>query len=602
MVIFKNFFSKLNFKTFQIIQKVLVFIYKYNKLYIFISIFYSIFQGILPIISILSMQRLINGIQLKNISFKAFLVITSIYIVLEFLSLFASNIYNLYSVKFTKDFSKKVELNMLKKANNLSIQDYEDPSKYDIINRAQNQNGENLINFFNLIISVLQNLITISSSTIIIANYKLWILLVTIIAPVIQFYISNRIGKEQYDINLKRTSQERKCWYINYLILLGNAKKETLLFDIGDYFVSQYSILKEKFIQQDYKILKKSFKFNSFISVASQFFSTVVHLSIFISGYIGKIHIGDLTTYIACVSNVQSGFEIALSQMTSLYRESLYINLLFDFFCLEENALIEKHKEVKIKNIHSIELKNVSYKFKYNSSYILKNINLRINDKEIVSFVGKNGSGKSTLIKIILGFYNDYEGTVLINGIDLKHIDTKSFYKHISCVFQDFNRYETSIRENIAYGNIEEMNNNILINEILGFAEFDTQSIVNNDLDTVLGHWFGEKELSGGQWQKIAISRALIKKADLFILDEPDSALDVFAEIDMLKSYKNMLDNKMGVFISHNISHVSLLSDCIFVIDNGEIIESGVHQELIERDGLYSKLYLSQNLESTFEN
>lgn len=589
------------FATLDVINKVIKLIFRYNYLYIFISIIYSILQGILPIISMLLIQRLINAIQINTFEQKSFIIMIFIYITIESLQILISEIYNLYSTNFIKKFSKYIEVKMINKANSLSIKDYENNTTYDLINRAQVQNGGTVINYFNSFISVLQQLITIGSATIIIALYKIWILLIVIIAPIIEFYFAQKIGKEQYRISVNRTSEERKCWYINYLMLLGNAKKETIIFDIGNYFIKQYSDLKDKFIKQDYRIMKKAFGINIIVIIISQLFSIIVYMNILLNGFWGKLFIGNVTTYISCVSTVKNGVEIVLNQITSIYKESLYINLLFDFL----NLVVTKEDEgekIKINEIKSIELKNIYYKFKQNSEYTLKDINLKITNTDVVSIVGRNGSGKSTLIKIILGLYDDYEGEILINGVNLNKIDKHSYYKRLSCVFQDYNKYEASIRENVGYGNIDELHNDSLIKESLKCSGINNELSINEDLDTILGYWFGEKELSGGQWQKVAISRAIIRNADLYILDEPDSALDAITEKDILKNYKEILQYKMGIFVSHNVNHINLLCNKIFVIDNGEIIESGTHDKLIECNGLYSQLYLNYNLEDLLTN
>lgn len=595
-IIKKKKSTSLSFQTLNVIIKIIKLIFEYNYLYIFISIIYSILQGTLPIISMLLIQKLINAIQIRSLDQKKFIIIIFIYIFIELLQIIIAEIYNLYSTNFIKNFSKYIEVKMLNKANSLSIKDYENKATYDLINRAQVQNGGTVINYFNSFISVLQQLITIGSATIIISLYKIWILLIVIIPPIIEFYFAKKIGKEQYKISISRTSDERKCWYINYLMLLGNSIKETIIFGIGDYFIKQYSDLKDKFIKQDYKIMKKAFRINVVVIMISQLFSTIVYMDILLSGFLGRLFIGNVTTYISCVSTVKNGVEIVLNQITSIYKESLYMNLLFDFFNIPvtENDKCEK---IKIDKIKSIELINVCYRFKENLEYTLKNINLKITNKDVVSIVGRNGSGKSTLIKIILGLYEDYEGEILINGINLNKIDKNKYYEKVSCVFQDYNKYEASVRENVSYGNLNELHNDVLIKESLKYSGID-----NEDLDTILGYWFGEKELSGGQWQKIAISRAIIRNADLYILDEPDSALDAITEKDIIKNYKEMLQDKMGIFVSHNVNHVNLLCNKIFVIDNGSIIENGTHVELIEHNGLYKQLYLNHNLENLLAN
>ncbi|HEL7743011.1 TPA: ABC transporter ATP-binding protein, partial [Clostridioides difficile] len=450
-----------------------------------------------------------------------------------------------------------------------------------------------VIDYFNSWILIFQQAITIFSSIIIIISYQYWIVILIIIAPVIQFYYSQKLGHEQYEISMKRTSEERKCWYINFLMLLGNSIKETILYGLGNLFINQYGKLKEKFILQDYKIMKKTFEMNFIIIIIGQLFTGVIYFHILLNGFWQKIYMGDVTTYITCITTIKNGIEVILSMMSTIYSKSLYMELLFRFFDIPEKTELNKTK-LKIDNIEKIELKHLYYKFTEDSGYVLKDINLELKKNSPIALVGRNGSGKSTLIKIILGIYDDYEGDILINGINLHNIEKENYYNKISCVFQDYTKYEASVKENVGYGNLDQINNEDLIKESLIKSGLDINQLGSNKLNTILGYWFGENQLSEGQWQKIAISRAMMKDADFYILDEPDAALDGIAENDMLLTYKKMFENKFGIFVSHKTHHLNLLCENIIVLNNGQIAECGNHEELIEKEGIYHQLYSSQ--------
>ncbi len=568
-------------------------IFNYSWIYIFLCIIFSVFQGFFPIISLLIMQKMINAIQMKNIGQDIFLKLIFIYIVLEMIDLMAVEIYNLYSTTFMKRFTRHIEILMLEKANRLTTKDFENKEIYDLINRAQSQNGATVIDYFNSWILIFQQAITIFSSIIIIISYQYWIVILIIIAPVIQFYYSQKLGHEQYEISMKRTSEERKCWYINFLMLLGNSIKETILYGLGNLVINQYGKLKEKFILQDYKIMKKTFEMNFIIIIIGQLFTGVIYFHILLNGFWQKIYMGDVTTYITCITTIKNGKEVILSMMSTIYSKSLYMELLFRFFDIPEKTELNKTK-LKIDNIEKIELKHLYYKFTEDSGYVLKDINLELKKNSPIALVGRNGSGKSTLIKIILGIYDDYEGDILINGINLHNIEKENYYNKISCVFQDYTKYEASVKENVGYGNLDQINNEDLIKESLIKSGLDINQLGSNKLNTILGYWFGENQLSEGQWQKIAISRAMMKDADFYILDEPDAALDGIAENDMLLTYKKMFENKFGIFVSHKTHHLNLLCENIIVLNNGQIAECGNHEELIEKEGIYHQLYSSQ--------
>lgn len=205
-----------------------------------------------------------------------------------------------------------------------------------------------------------------------------------------------------------------------------------------------------------------------------------------------------------------------------------------------------------------------------------------------VGLIGRNGSGKTTLIKILLGLYTDYEGEILINGMNLKSINLKNYMKKIGCVFQDFVKYEASLRENVSYGNIEVYEDKKRIEEILHQVKLEYEKI-GLDLESVLGNWFGTTQVSGGQWQKIAIARAMSKNADLYIFDEPDAALDIQTRGALVDMYIRLMEHNMGIFISHDVKEVHNVCNYIVLLENGEIIEEGTHEELMEKKEEYYK-------------
>ncbi|MFI3173128.1 MAG: ABC transporter ATP-binding protein [Eubacteriales bacterium] len=564
---------------------------EYSRWYLVISIIFSIAKGLFPIISLLLVQRIINIIQLKNTSFRVLITLIISYVMIEISYLLATELYKFYTVKFSKKFSKNIEVKILEKANKLSVKDFENTEIYDLISRAQSQNGDTIISYINTWNLISTHFITIVASCVLLINYRYWMFFLLVIIPVIKFYYSKKLAKEQYCIELARTSEERKCWYINYLMLLGNAIKEIIIYRLGDIFIEQYKSLRDKFIAQDFKIVNKTFFITSISILIGQIFIGIIYLHIFIDGYRESIYLGDVTAYITCITIIQAGVELILSMVNTIYSKSLYLKLLLDYFDIPEKKIEEENRKVKIDCVKLIELKNLSYRYSKKSEYALKNINLTIDKTNVIALVGRNGSGKTTLVKIILGLYEDYEGDFYVNNINFRDIDKNSYYKKISCVFQDFIKYETTIRENVAYGNIDEINNSELIKSVLIKTGLDIEYIRQDKLDTILGNWFGKTQLSEGQWQKIAVSRAMFKESDFYILDEPDATLDEISRTNMLINYKELLENRAGIIISHNMSYLNKLCKKIVVLDKGMIVEVGTHIELIRNEQIYYDLF-----------
>ena len=217
-------------------------------------------------------------------------------------------------------------------------------------------------------------------------------------------------------------------------------------------------------------------------------------------------------------------------------------------------------------------------------------MNLNLNLSEHITLVGKNGSGKSTLVKILAGFYDDYEGDIYVNGMNLRDIDLDSLRKKIGLLFQDYNKYEMSVRENVCVGNLELLKEDDRIREAL--QRSDAPEKLCGDLDQQLGYWFKSGcQLSGGEWLKVGISRVLLKDADFYMLDEPNAALDPIGEAKVMEGMKKIVEGKLSIFITHRIHHVEKLPGKIVVLDQGEIVDIGLHKDLLSRCSVYREMF-----------
>lgn len=577
------------------LKKCYLMIINYDKKYIRVTILVTTFLGITPAISTKVMQVIINKLQIGETRIVFFFYLIILYSCIDIVNTIVTSIYSYYKQKFSANFDKYIKLKMQKKAADIPLKYYEDSKTYNTINRAQNQNGSTILTFIDSFSSIIKCIITIISTIAILSGYHLELILLILVFPIIKYLITIKIVKLQYDIEIKRTDKQRKIWYIDYLFLMGLAYKEIKLYGLKTYLSKQYENLKDKIIFQDISIAKKSIVWQSILSVADQIVSGAVFCFYVVSGIKKIILIGDVITYTKCIFTIKTNLESILNIFNTVAQSALYIDFLFQFLDLDIDDMnkIEIGYR-KIEKIEKIELDNVSYKYQGTTKYALKNVSLTINKGETIAIVGKNGSGKSTLLKIILGFYTDYKGTIKINDIDLKTIEKSSYYKLIGCIFQDYIKYETTIRENIGFGNLNELNNDKKINNFITSLRLDGVASKSDGLETILGSWFGNKQVSIGQWQRIAIARALYKNADLYILDEPDSSLDAEAESNLLKLYKKIFKNNLGVYITHKITSVKSVTDKIIVLNDGIICEQGNHQELYMNKGIYYQLYSIQ--------
>ena len=317
---------------------------------------------------------------------------------------------------------------------------------------------------------------------------------------------------------------------------------------------------------------------------------SLLFIYIIYNGYIGKILIGNIMTYMKAILQIKTQMTTVLEVFSTMNQESLFLDQLREFFDLQE---MERKVGKKISDIKEISIENLYYRYHEDQEYVLKNINLQINFPETVAIVGENGSGKTTLIKLLMGFYDDYQGMIKINGIDLRELDIHDYRVCIATIFQDYIKYEATFRENVAYGNLKIKDNDKKIKDILKKFELsDLINLSNKNIDTQIGYWFDEgKQISLGQWQKIALSRAFAKEADLYFLDEPNAALDPLSERKIAQMYLKLLENKIGIIIAHKFNNFCKDMDKIVVMKDGKIVECGTHDILMRKGQLYRKLY-----------
>lgn len=581
------------FKIFETLKNCFFLINNFRKSFIFINVFVTFIQGIKPSILIIIMKNIINIIQTESNDFQQVFFLIIIYVLVQMCESIITYIYNYYFKKFNLNFSQYLDELLLKKAMKLKLKDFENSETYNIINRAQNQRGTSILSFVNSFFDIFKTVITIVSSLIILSKFNITLIAIVFIIPIIEYLYSLKMGKLQYKISVARTEKERQAWYIDFLVMTGTAFKEIELFNLKEYLLRKYTSIKNRIIKQDLFIEKKVTIVNCILNLCDYVVNGIILGYIVFSGFTKKILIGDVTAYSDSIYNAKTGIELILGNINSIVQQSLFIDLLFKFLSMkvEENDIEDK---IEIDTIKSIEFIDLSYKYSGNTEYALKHINLKFESNDLVGIVGKNGSGKSTLIKVLLGFYADYEGELLVNGISLRKINKENYMSKIGCVFQDYIKYETSLRENVGMGYLDHIDNDNKLYEALKYSKTNLEYFEDNGLDTMLGVWFGQKQLSIGEWQRIAIARALLKDADIYVLDEPDASLDSVTERELLLTYKEMFKNKIGIMISHKIRHIQYLTNKIIVLEGGTVVEQGSHKDLINKKGAYQNLFSSE--------
>lgn len=569
-------------------------IFNYDKKYIYILLISVVISGILPPISTLLSQEVVNALQ-KKMHIKIIFFYVILYISVDLVDTLYKYGLQYYKTRFSYGFNLHFNIKILEKASKLKLKDYEDSETYNMISRAQDEgNGKQLV-YIETFMNIFSGIITMISYLLIIISFKPQLVIIIIIVPIIKYLITKKIGILSFDLLKRRTNDLRKSRYFQYLMTYGEYFKELKIFNLFSVFIEKYKFYTKKFNDENLCLERKKAVSLSIVSIIETLVDGGLFSYIVYNGYIGTILIGNVLTYMKAITQVKQQMTVVLGTFSEIYKESFFIDQIIDYFQLLET---NEERKIVINSIENIKIEDLSYKYKEGQDYILKNINLEIKRNETVALVGQNGSGKTTLIKLIMGFYDDYEGNIYINGIELKKIDQKSLIDKIATVFQDYVKYQATFRENISYGNMSVFEDDSVLYSIceeLGIKRLIENS--ENKLDSQIGHWFDNgMQISIGQWQKVALARAFIKNAELYILDEPNSALDSIAEADMLKLYEKIIRNHMGIIVTHKFNVLVKRVDRIVVLSEGVISGIGTHESLLKLNSDYRKMYEAQDI------
>lgn len=567
-----------------------------DKFYIFISSIVTVIFSLTPALSLIVMQQIINLIQLGVQDIVSVIKFVVIYVCIDLLTTIVNSLTSYYTTKFTLKFNLHIKEQLMRKASTLALWHYENSKTYDKIKLAEGANGGTLMAQFTSFSTLVGQTITALSYIAILIKFNFVIIIVIIITPIAKFFITNYINLKQFRIIKARTNEERKAWYYSFIVTNGIHFKELKSYSLFDYFINKCKNLLIKFNKQDIGIAKETLIKTTILSFVEQIITGLIFAYVIFCGFMGQILLGNVVTYTRAVISNKSNIQSMLQSISAIKKSNLYIGQFYDFIDLENTKALGVEKKFTVKEIYT--LKAVDLSFKYESGdYVLKNFNYEFKKGDLYAIVGVNGSGKTTLTKLLMGLYDNYEGNIYINGIELRTIDKEDYLKKTASLFQDYIKYDATFRENIAYGNLNLMDQDEILQELS--QRFRIAHIIEKSayhLDTQLGHWFDEgKQISIGEWQKLAIARTFSKNADIIFLDEPNASLDAISDHSISFLYHELLQNKMGIIIAHKFNSFIHQANCILVLDNGSLVESGTHYELVNQGGMYHRMYELQN-------
>ncbi len=482
---------------------------------------------------------------------------------------------------------------VLGKITRLDLQYFEDSNFRDMLQKVKESYDFRPLNLIYNIFFLWQSVFQVIIALIAIITLNPLLALLGILVALPDLFNQLVFSKVAWGIWNRNTPHRKKYEYLSSLLQKGESMKEIKIFQTAKKFLDDLFVVHNSFYLENKAMITKQLKVNAFFN----FFDTGVTLGIavyvIIEAIAKRITIGDISFYQSVIGNFTNGIGGMFRNLGNIFDQTLYVKSVYDVLQIESTINeIDKPKKVDFNHTPVIEFKNVSFRYPGSNRFILRKFNLIINPGEKVAFVGENGAGKTTLIKLLARFYDVSEGEILVDGINVKELELESWYKSIGVLFQDFIRYEYPTKDNIYFGRIWEKEQiNSIIDAAKSAGAHDMIKQFDSEYTQMLGKTFdGGIELSGGQWQKIALSRAFFRNAPILILDEPTSAIDAKAESEIFERVEKLSKDKTVIIISHRFSTVRN-ADKIYVIENGKIKESGTHGELMKLNQQYATLF-----------
>jgi ATP-binding cassette subfamily B protein len=517
----------------------------------------------------------------------------------EFLTAVLASVLNRaidYSDSLLADkYTRHVSIKVMDHAAGLDLTAYEDPVFYDRLERARVQATDRL-GMVQAIGRLVQQSITALTLSLSIMVFSPWLMLLLIIGVVPAFVGESHFAFLGYAKNFRQTPVRRQ---LDYLRLLGGSKeaaKELKLFGLRHFLRDRFARLSDEIYEENVALSRRKLVTGSLLSVVGTMGYYAAYAFVIWRTVHGALSIGTLTFLAGAILQASSNIQQIFSTLAGIADQALFLTDLLAFFEMrptirsKPNALTAPRPFKR-----GFEFRNVCFRYPESSRLILDRLNFHLHPGERVALIGENGQGKTTIVKLITRLYDPSEGEILLDGIDLREYDLDDLHLEMGVIFQDFMRYEMTVRENIAVGRVEEIDNLDLLRDAARKSMADTTvGRLPRHYEQMLGRRFDQGvDLSGGEWQKIALARAYLRDAQLLILDEPTAALDARSEFEVFRRFSELTAGKTALFISHRFSTVRM-ADRIVVLDNGKIIEDGSHAQLATLGGRYAEMFEMQ--------
>ncbi|MCU0445816.1 MAG: ABC transporter ATP-binding protein/permease [Microscillaceae bacterium] len=489
-------------------------------------------------------------------------------------------------------FANESSIRLMKHAASLDLPQFEDAIFYDKLERARRQTLGRVM-LMSQLLGQTQEIISLIFLAIGLISFNFWLILILIVAVIPSFLSEAYFNRSSYSLVRNWTPERRQLDYFRYIGASNETAKELKIFGLSDFLTERFRELSDRYYQLNKSLSVKRAVWGVVLSALGNVGYYTAYLYIVWQTIQGKLSLGDLTFLTGSFSRMQSILQGILTRFTAIAQNALYLQDWFDFFAMQPKIVSPTNAQAIPKPMQKgLTFENVGFKYPNSEVWAVRHISFHLNAGEKLALVGENGAGKTTLVKLISRLYDPDEGRILLDGVDLKDYQLNEYLRSVGVIFQDYIRYQLSASDNIAVGQITKRTDNQLI------TQSATQSLANTVIEKLpkgyeqmLGKTFTEgMDLSGGEWQKIALGRAYMREAQILILDEPTAALDARAEYEVFVRFSELTQGKTAVLISHRFSTVRM-ADRILVLKKGEMVELGSHEELLAKNGLYAELF-----------
>jgi ATP-binding cassette subfamily B protein len=495
-----------------------------------------------------------------------------------------------------------INVTILEKALGLDLRHFEDPEFYDKLTRARREASSRPIALVTESFGLVQSIITLTGYAALLVRFSAWAVLALFAATIPATVAEMRFSKLAFKVRNWRSPESRRLLYLEYVLANDEHAKEVKLFGLGPLLLARYRTLSEQFYEEDRRLYVRRTKWTHALSLVGTgaFYASYATMALLAAA--GGLTLGDMTMYVVAFRQGQQAFQSALAAIGAMYEHNLYMSNLWEYLRVADQsarlpASVSPDESVSPRPLGApsagIVLEDVGFRYPGKDAWALRHLNLTIPAGESLALVGENGAGKTTLVKLLTRLYEPTEGRIWLDGRDLQAWDIADLRGRFGVLFQDYNQYQLKVRENVGLGSVAYMGDEPRIGRAVerGGAGEIVKSLAGG-LDAPLGRWFEDgTELSGGQWQKIALARAFMREeADILVLDEPTASLDAEAEHAVFERFRALAQGRTTIVISHRFPTVRM-ARTIVVLEHGQIVEQGTHDELRALKGRYSRMF-----------